>query len=82
MVPLLLLFMVPVPVLFVVPLLMVEPSLVDVPDGVVLLFMVPDELVPVVEFVVVPDVVFVLVLVVLCPLTRPAPSRQKASSVT
>jgi hypothetical protein len=72
--------MVPVPVLFVVPLLMVEPSLVDVPDGVVLLFMVPDELVPVVEFVVVPDVV--LVLVVLCPLTRPAPSRQKASSVT
>jgi hypothetical protein len=61
---------------------MVEASLVDVPDGDVLLFMVPDELVPVVEFVVVPDVVFVLVLVVLCPLTRPAPSRQKASSVT
>jgi hypothetical protein len=58
---------------------MVEPSLVDVLDGDVLLFIVPDELVPVEELVVVP--VDEPVLVVLCPLTRLAPSRQNASSV-
>jgi len=61
---------------------MVEPSLVDMLDGDVL-FMVPDALVP----FIVPPVEFVVVVdelgfVVLCPLTRLAPSRQNASRVT
>ena len=81
-VPVLLLFM--LPEVLVVPLLMVEPSLVDVPVGEVE-FMVPDEfeLVPFVGVVslVVVVVLDELVFVVLCPLTRLVPSRLNASSV-
>lgn len=73
------------PVLFIVPLLMVEPSLDDVLDGDVLLDIPDDVELSVVMAGVVPYVEFEVVddgFVVVCAVARPKLSRPAASNVT